>query len=112
MSDTAGTGFIERGRHPVSIGHLVMGLAFLGLLGVWAFVQGDVIDNDEIRWLLPLPWVLAGVAGLTASVLSGRRHVQRQTGWVPPTATEPDLRLDVDEDLGQDEAGPDDRTLS
>lgn len=73
------------GRHPVNIGHLVMGLAFLGLVAVWAVVQGDVVDDDAIRWLLPVPWVLAGGAGLAASVLAGRRHHEHQvTGWVPP----------------------------
>ena len=71
------------GRHPVSIGHLVMGLAFVGLVGVWALVQGGVVDNHDIRWLLPLPWVLAGLAGLLATTLTNRdRWGTRQTGWV------------------------------
>ncbi|MEI5672049.1 MULTISPECIES: hypothetical protein [unclassified Nocardioides] len=78
---------LDSGRHPVNVGHLVMGLAFLGLVAVWAVVQSDVIDDDAIRWLLPVPWVLAGAAGLVASVLSGRRHTQRQVGWVPPAGT-------------------------
>ncbi len=59
-------------RHPVNIGHLVMGIAFLGLVGIWALIQSDVVDGDDIRWLLPVPWVLAGVAGLLATTLSGR----------------------------------------
>ena len=50
------------GRHPVNIGHLVMGLAFVGLVGVWALIQGDIVQGDDIRWLLPVPWVLAGIA--------------------------------------------------
>jgi hypothetical protein len=62
------------GRHPVNVGHLVMGLAFAGLVGIWALVAGDVIDNEDVRWLLPLPWVLAGVAGLLAITLGGRRR--------------------------------------
>ena len=48
------------GRHPVNIGHLVMGLAFVGIVGVWALIQGDVVQGDDIRWLLPVPWVVAG----------------------------------------------------
>ncbi len=52
------------GRHPVNIGHLVMGLAFLGIVGVWALVQTDTVTGDDIRWLLPIPWVVAGVVGL------------------------------------------------
>ena len=62
------------GRHPVSIGHLVMGLAFAGLLGVWALIVGDVVDGDDIRWLLPLPWVFAGAIGLLAVTLASRRR--------------------------------------
>ena len=74
------------GRHPVNIGHLVMGLAFVGLVGVWALIQGDVVKGEDIRWLLPVPWVVAGIAGLVASTLSGRnRRAERLTGWVGPT---------------------------
>jgi hypothetical protein len=73
------------GRHPVNVGHLVMGLAFLGLVGVWALVQGDVVGGRDVRWLLPLPWVLAGIAGLLATTLTGRdRWGAHQTGWVTP----------------------------
>ena len=61
-------------RHPVNVGHLVMGLAFAGLVGIWALVVGDVVDNDDIRWLLPIPWVLAGAAGLLATTLGGRHR--------------------------------------
>jgi hypothetical protein len=76
------------GRHPVNIGHLVMGLAFVGLVGVWALIQGDVVDGSDIRWLLPVPWVLAGIAGLLATTLTSRdRWATRQTGWVAPTET-------------------------
>lgn len=72
----------EEGRHPVNIGHLVMGVAFLGLVGIWALVQGDLVNDDDVRWLLPIPWVFAGVAGLLATTLSARnRHLTRQTGW-------------------------------
>jgi hypothetical protein len=71
-------------RHPVNIGHLVMGLAFAGLLGIWALIVGDVVDDDEIRWLLPLPWVFAGAVGLLAVTLATRR---RMAG---PTFAEPD----------------------
>lgn len=74
----------ESGRHPVNVGHLVMGIAFLGLVGVWALIQGDVVGDGDVRWLMPVPWVLAGLAGLLAIGLSGsRRWSTRQTGWVP-----------------------------
>ena len=77
-------------RHPVNIGHLVMGLAFAGLLGVWALIVGDVADGDDIRWLLPLPWVFAGAIGLLAVTLATRRRTT-QPG---PELAEPD-RTDV-----------------
>ena len=85
--------FLAAGRHPVNVGHLVMGLAFLGLVGIWALIVNDVVDNDQIRFLLPLPWVLAGLGGLTALAVGGtRKYSTRATGWVEPqseTATDP-----------------------
>lgn len=83
-------------RHPVNIGHLVMGLAFAGLLAVWALIVADVVDGDDIRWLLPLPWVFAGGIGLLAVTLANRkRAAQRATPAYTPAAaaspTESDL---------------------
>ena len=66
----------ESGRHPVNVGHLVMGIAFAGLVVIWAIVQADVVENDEIRWLLPAPWVLAGAVGLVAATLASRRRTR------------------------------------
>ena len=66
------------GRHPVVVGHLVMGVALLGLLGVWALVAGDVVAGGDIRILLPAPWILAGLAGLVALVTADRRRYTRQ----------------------------------
>lgn len=78
------------GRHPVSIGHLVMGLALLGIVGVWALVQTDTVTGQDIRWLLPIPWVVAGAVGLAATAITGsRRYAVRQTGWVGAQPEEP-----------------------
>lgn len=63
----------ESGRHPVNVGHLVMGLVFLGLLAVWALVKTDLVTGDDVRWLLPIPWVTAGIIGLAAFALRQRR---------------------------------------
>jgi hypothetical protein len=84
MSTTTATDSEKQsGRHPVNVGHLVMGIAFLAMVGVWALIQGDVVDNDDVRWLLPVPWVLAGLAGLLAIGASGsRRWSTKQVGWV------------------------------
>ena len=71
------------GRHPVNVGHLVMGIAFLAMVGVWALIQADIVGGDDVRWLLPVPWVLAGLGGLAALATTGRRkRTTRQTGWV------------------------------
>jgi hypothetical protein len=100
MSTMQTEGQIERqsGRHPVNVGHLVMGIAFLGLVGVWALIQSDAVGGSDVRWLLPVPWVLAGLAGLLAIGVSGsKRWTTRQTGWVPATEPTP-----YDEDITPD----------
>lgn len=63
------------GRHPINIGHLVMGLAFAGLLTVWALYVTDTVPQDDLRWLLPVPWLLGGGAGLVAAVLTQRKRL-------------------------------------
>ncbi len=60
-------------RHPVNTGHLVMGIAFAGLVIVWALITGDVVADDDIRWLLPIPWVAAGAIGLAAATITSLR---------------------------------------
>jgi hypothetical protein len=62
------------GRHLVNVAHLVMGIAFLGIVGVWLLVEGGVVGGDDVRWLLPLPWVLGGLAGLLSIATAGRRR--------------------------------------
>lgn len=73
------------GRHPVNILHLVMGVIFLGAVTIWGLIQAEVASTEDLRWLVPLPWVIAGAAGLLVITLSGRRR-----GTVPasvPVAT-------------------------
>lgn len=69
---TSGPTPAASGRHPVNISHLVMGIAFLGLVAVWALYQGGVATGSELRWLMPLPWIVAGAVGLAASLLNHR----------------------------------------
>lgn len=81
-----------RWTHPVHIGHLVMGLAFAGLVGVWAAIEYGAVPTTDLRWLLPLPWVLGGLAGLLAVLFSGRGRSQviyAPTEPAPPATTEP-----------------------
>lgn len=121
MSDTQDSrpGVVAAGRHPVNVGHLVMGLAFVGLVAIWSLIVNDVVDNEDIRWLLPVPWVFAGLGGLVALAVTGsRRHATRATGWVdgpdpgiaPSTAPEP-AEADVPaEELPDHRPGEDDRS--
>jgi hypothetical protein len=55
------------GLHPTNVGHLVMGVAFAGLTIIWALYMSDTVSSHDLRWLLPIPWVAAGVAGLVAA---------------------------------------------
>lgn len=66
------------GFHPVNVGHLVMGVAFAGMVLVWALVQGDVVADEELRWLMPMPWIAAGAAGLAATVWPSLRAGERR----------------------------------
>ena len=95
------------GRHPVSVGHLVMGVAFLGLATIWLLLESDTIGTDDLRWFLPLPWLAAGLAGLLAVALTGRRsrpdyaeaptYVEPEPLWTPPEgAADLDAKLDAD----------------
>jgi hypothetical protein len=79
----------DSGRHPVNVGHLVMGLAFLGIIAVWALIEADTVSGRDIRWLLPLPWVLAGVGGLLAVTLTGRRRPRPAYDTPQPLNHEP-----------------------
>lgn len=68
--------------HPVNVGHLVMGTAFVGLVVVWALVSSDTVELRDAHWLLPLPWLVAGVVGLAATVLrSATRRTGKMSGW-------------------------------
>ena len=58
-------------RRP-SVPHLVLGLVFLGLAGLWALATSGVVSSDD-AWLLPGLLVLAGAAGLLAALVTGRR---------------------------------------
>lgn len=60
------------GTHRLSTAHLVMGVLFLSLAGAWALAAAGVVSGDDLRWLLPLPFVLGGAAGLAALALAAQ----------------------------------------
>lgn len=70
----------QRAVHPINTGHLVMGLAFLGLAAVWLAVQTEAVPVDDVRWLLPLPWLFAGAAGLIAFAVARTRRTPPSVG--------------------------------
>lgn len=87
MTTTIDTPTHERrasGRHPVSVGHLVMGVAFLGLLAVWALYETGVVETGDLRWFLPVPWLAAGLAGIAAMTFGPRRNAPTEAGWTQP----------------------------
>lgn len=61
-------------RHPVDLGQLVVGVALLVGLGAWGLLTADVVSTDDVHWLLPLPWLVGGAAGLVAAVAGARRR--------------------------------------
>lgn len=70
------------GWHGVNVGHLVMGTAFAGLFAVWALLTSDTVELEDAHWLLPLPWLVAGVVGLAATVARNLRgRPGRMSGW-------------------------------
>jgi hypothetical protein len=58
---------LRSGLHPVNVGHLVMGVAFVGLAIIWALIESGTAPASDLRWMLPVPWVAAGLAGLVAT---------------------------------------------
>ena len=71
MSTTAGHETGQDQRQPVSVPHLVTGLVFLGIAASWALHAAGVVEDVEVRWLMPTILVAAGAAGLLASVARG-----------------------------------------
>lgn len=59
-------------RRPMKTAHLVFGLIFLGIAGVWALTSSGVMEWDlSLSVVLPTILVAAGVIGLIATAVSG-----------------------------------------
>ena len=73
------------GWHTVNVGHLVMGLAFLGLVAVWGAVQLDIVPDDvDVQ-------VDAFVDGLGDTSVFGRH----EDGFEPRIIDNHDVRDEV-----------------
>lgn len=92
------------GRHPVNLTHLILGVVFLGFAGLWAAIAGDFISDADLRWLLPVPWLLAGSAGLLALTVSRLRR-ERATGSHGDVGVVGDDSVDTGVQEGPDFAG-------
>ena len=113
--------------HPLNVGYLVIGLVFLGISGAWALHAAGVVDNADVRWLVPLVLVGAGLVGLVAFAAKGvrggrpenrldapadERYDQPYDGGIPPYAPVPgpapvastDANADDSTDPGTDPA--------
>lgn len=53
-----------RRTHPLEVGHLVMGLVFLGLAATWGLHELGLVRAADVDWLVPLALVAAGLLGL------------------------------------------------
>lgn len=59
------------GRHRLHTGHLVVGVALVGLVTVWALLTSGAVSPADLRWLAPVPWLVAGTVGLVAATVRG-----------------------------------------
>jgi len=68
----------------VKVPHLVFGLLFLGVAGIWALGASDAISGEHLAVLGPAVLIIAGVVGLAAS-LANARNRRRSTfpGYAP-----------------------------
>ncbi len=64
----------ENGRHPVNIGHLVMGILFAGLVGAYLMYASNELDVDGLKWAIPVIFIVGGAVGLLAAVMASLRR--------------------------------------
>lgn len=62
------------GRHPLSVGSLVVGLIFCGIAFAWLLNATNVLHADDLQWAIPVLLVGVGVIGVVASIARGRNR--------------------------------------
>jgi hypothetical protein len=55
---------------------LVFGLVFLGVVALWALVQGDLLSLPDASVLGPLVLVVAGLIGIGVTLRRGNRGLR------------------------------------
>lgn len=60
-------------RHETDVTSLVFGLVFLGITGLWALVQYDVLSLPDASTVAPAVLVVAGLIGVVATVRRASR---------------------------------------
>ncbi len=80
----------------IKVAHLVFGLLFLGVAGLWALIAGGAVTSDGVTILAPSVLIAAGVMGLVATLASSRNRSSR-----PPHQPyeQGDLREDLTEEI-------------
>lgn len=63
----------------IKVPHLVFGLLFLGITGVWALVAADLVTAGGLTYLGPTVLIVAGLIGLAASLAGSRNRRPRHT---------------------------------
>jgi hypothetical protein len=91
------------GRRPVNTTYLVVGLVFLGLAGAWALRETGVMDRDGLAWLLPMILVVAGAAGLVATVAKGVARGRRSDEPAEPGVADEPLAYHGLDELGRED---------
>ncbi|GAB3414958.1 hypothetical protein [Flindersiella endophytica] len=62
------------GRHPLSVGSLVVGLIFCGIALAWLLNATNVLHADDLQWAIPILLVGVGAIGVGASIARGRNR--------------------------------------
>ena len=91
----------------VKVPHLVFGLRFLGIAGLWALGASDVISGESLAVLGPGVLIVAGVIGLAASLANGRNR--RRSA---PPAYAPESYETAEYTEGSDSTGTTDTTTT
>lgn len=61
-------------RRQLSVGHLVAGLVFLGIAGLWLAQEAGAVDTADMDLLVPVLLIVVGAAGLLAGLLRAARR--------------------------------------